>query len=98
MLTPLEQLEQQISRTDQQLWYYMVLEQKETNRLLRLLTENKQDTPEPILKRPEKSAVIEFDSMKRPELMRKMSLLSGNPSGWNLWSNDKIKSYLKTNA
>lgn len=92
MITPFEQLESQLSRTDQQLQYYMILEQRETNRLLRLLTENKQET-EPI--QPEKSAVIEFDSMKRPELMRKMSSLLGNPSGWQKWSNAKMLEHLK---
>lgn len=79
MLIPLKQLEQHISRTDQQLWYYMVLEQQETNRLLRLLTENKQET-EPIL--------------KRPEIMKRMKT-TNPPKGWQTWNNEKMLEHLK---
>lgn len=80
MLTPFEQLEAQISRTDQQLLYYLILEQKETNRLLRSMTENKQDTPETIL--------------KRPEIMKKMNA-TNPPKGWQKWSNEKMLEHLR---
>lgn len=93
MLTPFEQLEAQISRTDQQLLYYLILEQKETNRLLRSMTENKQGSPEPIetvLKRPD-----EFSSLKRAELMKKLAGISNKPQGWNLWSNEKMLEHLR---
>lgn len=51
MLQPLEQVVQQISRTDQQLQYYMILEQQETNRLLKQIIENNQ-AAKPIQDKP----------------------------------------------
>lgn len=44
MITPIEQLENQISRTEHQLLMHLLIEQKETNRLLRLLTDKPQET------------------------------------------------------
>lgn len=49
MIHPLEQVAQQVSRTDQELIYHLILEQQETNRLLREL----------IPKEPIKETVIE---------------------------------------
>jgi hypothetical protein len=45
VIYPLEQVAAQVSKTDQQLLYHLILEQQETNRLLRQLIENKQESP-----------------------------------------------------
>lgn len=85
MIQPLEQLVQQISKTDQQLMYYLILEQQETNRLLRQMIENEQDTPD----------TIDFDELKRPELMKRIAKLSNKPQGWNKWETEQMRDYLK---
>ena len=85
MIQPLEQVAAQISRTDQQLQYHLILEQQETNRLLRELLNRR----EPELK---ETAVEE---VKRPELMRRMAKLKDKPQGWNKWSNEQIQAHLK---
>ena len=85
MIQPFEQLVQQISKTDQQLMYYLILEQKETNRLLLQMIENKQETPE----------TIDFEELKRPELMKQMARLKNKPNGWNKMSNEEMISHLK---
>ena len=86
MIIPLEQVVQQISRTDQQLQYYLIIEQQETNRLLRQLIENKQETPEKI---------DSIEGLKRPELMKRMAMMKNKPHGWNKFSNDEIIKHLK---
>lgn len=80
MIQPLEQVMQQISRTDQQLQYYLIIEQQETNRLLRQLIGENSNQPL---------------SEKRPELMRRMAKLKDKPQGWNKWSNEQIIDHLK---
>lgn len=83
MIQPLEQVVQQISRTDQQLQYYLILEQQETNRLLRqLLGVNTEETSE-------------IDELKRPELMKRMSQLENKPQGFNKWGTEEMRTYLK---
>jgi LPS sulfotransferase NodH len=82
VIQPLEQVAMQISRTDQQLQYYLIMEQQETNRLLRqLLNSTKQE---------DGNAEI-----KRPELMKRMAKLRDKPQGWNKWSNEQIVEHLK---
>lgn len=85
MLQPLEQVVQQISKTDQQLQYYLILEQQETNRLLRQMIEQKQAVPE---------TIDDVGELKRPDLMKCMSKIKA-PQGWQKWSNDKMIEYLK---
>lgn len=80
MLTPLEQLETQINGVDRSLAYHMVIQLTETNKLLRMLIENKQDTPEPIL--------------KRVDIMKRMNE-TNPPKGWQKWSNEKMLEHLK---
>lgn len=83
MIQPLEQVVQQISRTDQQLQYYLILEQQETNRLLRqLLGEKTEETSE-------------IDELKRPELMKRMAKLENKPQGWNKWDTEEIRKHLR---
>lgn len=86
MIYPLEQVVQQVSKTDQQLMYHLILEQQETNRLLRQMLEYKQETPDQI---------DEIDVLKRPELMKRMARLPNKPQGWNKMSNDEIIILLK---
>lgn len=85
MIQPLEQVALQISRTDQQLQYYLILEQQETNRLLRMMMENKQESPE----------TIDIETIKRPELMKQFAKLSNKPQGWNKWETEQMRDYLK---
>lgn len=82
MLQPLDQVVQQISRTDQQLQYYLILEQQETNRLLRQLLGDKQETNE-------------LDELKRPELMKRLAKLENKPQGFNKWGTEEMRQYLK---
>ena len=84
MIQPLEQVVQQISRTDQQLQYYLILEQQETNRLLRQLLGEKTV-----------NNVESLDELKRPELMKRMSQLENKPQGFNKWGTEEMRNYLK---
>jgi hypothetical protein len=85
MLPKLELLEKQISRTDQQLIYYLILEQQETNRLLRKLAgEESQEQSDG-----------DIDSMKRQDLMKRMAQLKDKPAGWNKWETEDIRKHLK---
>lgn len=80
MLYPLEQLKDQLSKTDQQLLYHLITQQMETNRLLSLLL-------------PQQAETIEIP-IKRPELMKRMKL-TNPPKGWISWSNEKMIEHLK---
>lgn len=86
MIYPLDQLVQQISRTEHQLMYYMILEQQETNRLLKQMIENKQEIPDQI---------DTIEELKRPELMKRFAKLSNKPQGWNRWETEQMRDYLK---
>lgn len=83
MIYPLEQLKGQINKTEHQLLYYLIQEQQETNRLLRLITENNE------------TDVIDFESMRRQDLMKEMAKLSEKPKGWNKWETSKMVEHLK---
>lgn len=83
MIYPLDQVAQQVNKTDQQLIYHLILEQQETNRLLRKLVEGQADE------------IDSEESIKRPELMKRMAKLPNKPQGWNKWSNEEIMQYLK---
>jgi hypothetical protein len=85
MLQPLELVVSQISKTDQQLQYYLILEQQETNRLLRQMIEQKQVIPDKI---------DDIGVLKRPDLMKRIGKTKA-PQGWQKWSNDKMVDYLK---
>lgn len=85
MIQPLELVAQQISRTDQQLMYHLIMEQKETNRLLNELVGQSQGTGE----------APETSDIKRPELMKRMAKLKDKPQGWIKWSNEQIADHLK---
>lgn len=80
MIHPLEQLVAQISRTDQQLLYHLIMEQRETNRLLRQLIGEKSDP---------------IEQLKRQDLMKAIAKLDNKPSGWNKWETEKMRAYLK---
>lgn len=84
MIQPLDQVAQQISRTDQQLQYYLILEQQETNRLLRQMLDMKPD-----------NQPNEIDELKRPDLMKRMAKLENKPQGWNTWGTERIRTHLK---
>lgn len=84
MIQPLEQVASQISRTDQQLLYHLIMEQQETNRLLRQVVENKS---------AEVTEAVE--SLKRPELMKRIAKLENKPQGWNTWGTEQMRRYLK---
>lgn len=86
MIQPLEQVALQISRTDQQLQYYLIMEQQETNRLLRQLLEDKQVEP---------VQIESIDELNRPELMKRFAKLTNKPTGWNKWGTEEIRKHLK---
>lgn len=88
MIQPLDQLVQQFSRTDQQLQYYLIIEQQETNRLLRQLIGEKE---------PVKTEETEnlLNGLKRPELMKRIAKLENKPQGWNTWGTEEMRKYLK---
>ncbi len=86
MLYPLEQIKDQISKTDQQLMYHMITQQMETNRLLTQLIANNATT--------ETAEAVNIESLKRPDLMKHMSKLKA-PQGWNKWNNEKMINFLK---
>jgi len=82
MIYPLDQIASQVSRVDQQLLYHLILEQQETNRLLRSLAAKEQGP-------------MSIDELKRPELMKRMAKLSNKPKGWNSMTNEEIIEHLK---
>lgn len=79
MIQPLEIVKAQISRTDQQLMYHLIMEQQETNRLLRQIIGEKNP----------------IDELKRPELMKRIAQLENKPTGWNKWGTEDMRNYLK---
>jgi glutamyl-tRNA reductase len=84
MLTPLSLLELQISRTDQQLLFHLVIQQQETNRILNQLLGNKtvQET-------------VNIDTLNRQELMKAIAKVPNNPKGWNKWQTEDMRKHLK---
>lgn len=84
MLLPLEVVEKQVSKTDQQLMLHLILEQKETNRLLNLLIGQSATTEE-----------VPIDDLKRPEIMKRVSELPNKPQGWQKWGTEEMRNLLK---
>jgi hypothetical protein len=85
-LPPIELLEKQISRTDQQLLMHLIIEQRETNRLLAQMigsTVNNDVSTDPV------------DGYKRQELMKRISRLPIKPPGWNKWETEDMRKLLK---
>lgn len=85
MLLPLEVVEKQVSKTDQQLMLHLIMEQKETNRLLTQLLGKSETTVE----------VDPIDEYTRPELMKRVSKLSDKPQGWQKWGTEEMRKLLK---
>lgn len=79
MLNSLEQIEKNLIKTEHHLMYHLILEQRETNRLLREMN----------------NGVESREEIKRPELMKRMAKLTDKPQGWNKWSNEQIIEHLK---
>lgn len=79
MLSTLEQLEKNLIKTEHHLMYHLVLEQQETNRLLREMSKG----------------VETREEIKRPELMKRMAKLKDKPQGWNKWSNEEMIEHLR---
>lgn len=79
MLSPLDQIEKNLIKTEHHLMYHLIKEQQETNRLLREMSKG----------------VETREEIKRPELMKRMAKLSDKPPGWNKWSNEEIIEHLK---
>lgn len=84
MLLPLETVEKQVSKTDQQLMLHLILEQKETNRLLTLLLGQSVATEE-----------VSIDELKRPDIMKRVSELPNKPQGWQKWGTEEMRNLLK---
>jgi hypothetical protein len=85
MVMSLDELSSNLSKPETALLYHLVLEQRETNRLLTQLFDGK----------PAKEAeAVDIDELKRPELMKRISKTKA-PQGWQKWSNDKLIAYLK---
>lgn len=90
----LDQIKGNITTVDRQLLLLIYEQQIETNRMLGLLTNDskpEQDTPDESIERNTE----ELESLKRPELMKRMSKLSNSPQGWNRWETEKIRTHLK---
>lgn len=85
MLLPLDVVEKQVSKTDQQLMLHLIMEQKETNRLLTQLLGKSETTVE----------VDPIDDYKRPELMKRVSELPDKPQGWQKWGTEEMRKLLK---
>jgi predicted HTH transcriptional regulator len=84
MLLPLDVVEKQVSKTDQQLMLHLIMEQKETNRLLtQLLGQSASAGPGSI------------DELKRPEIMKRVSELPEKPQGWQKWGTEEMRKLLK---
>src|SRR5690348_14779038 len=92
----IEQIKENMHSIDRQLLYMIYEQQTETNRLLRLLTnENKQeDDPLPSDEHIN-AATDDIDSLKRPELMKRIAKLSNKPQGWNKWETEDMRKHLK---
>lgn len=88
MLNSIEMLSNQASRIDQQLMLHVVLELQETNRLLRQIARHKGESEDVNTSESEQT-------IKRPELMKRMAALPDKPTGFNKWSNEKMIEYLK---
>ncbi|MDQ0062384.1 hypothetical protein [Paenibacillus harenae] len=82
MLNPLDQVERNLVKTEHHLMFHLILEQQETNRLLREISESSK-------------GVETREEIKRPELMKRMAKLANKPQGWNKWSNEEIIEHLK---
>lgn len=82
MLSPLEQLEKNLIKVEHHLTYHLIMEQQETNRLLREMSQASK-------------GVEAREEIKRPELMKRMAKLTNKPQGWNKWSNEEIIEFLK---
>lgn len=85
MLYPIEQLKDQLNKTEQQLLYHLVIQQMETNRLLNQLLGSK-----PV----QEAETVNIDDLKRPDLMKRMKE-KNPPKGWIAWSNEKMVAHLK---
>lgn len=85
MLLPLDVVEKQVSKTDQQLMLHLIMEQKETNRLLTQLLGKSETTVE----------VDPIDKYTRPELMKRVSKLPEKPQGWQNWGTEEMRKLLK---
>lgn len=85
MLLPLDVVEKQVSKTDQQLLLHLIMEQKETNRLLAQLLGEKETLVD----------VDPIDVYKRPELMKRVSELPNKPHGWQKWGTEEMRKLLK---
>lgn len=82
MLYPIEELKRNIVKIEHHLLYHILLEQQETNRLLRTL-------------QPQGDAKEETQSDDRELLIKRMNELSDRPRGWHKWNNEKMANYLK---
>ncbi len=90
----LEQIKKNLTTIDRQLLLMIYEEQRETNRLLRLLAnESKPDTEIP--DEPIERVTDDLSSLKRPALMQRMAKLGNTPQGWNKWDTEKIRQHLK---
>lgn len=83
MIYSLEELEKNLIKVEHHLLYHLIMEQKETNRLLSLNQSPKVENEH------------SESSEKRDELVKKMYELKDRPRGWNKWNDEKLAAYLK---
>jgi hypothetical protein len=82
----LETIKGNITTVDRQLLLMIYEELHEMNCLLgQLVNENKPVTDEH----------TDLESLKRPELMKRMSKLGNAPQGWNRWETEQIRKHLR---
>lgn len=90
----IEQIKGNLTTVDRQLLLMIYEQQVETNRLLRLTTnENKpeEETPD----NPIEQITDDLSALKRQDLMKRMAKLSNTPQGWNRWDTEQIRQHLR---
>lgn len=91
----IEQIRANCHTVDRQLLLMIYEEHCETNRLLRVKANEKEQEGHLPSDDDISTAQVDLDSLKRPELMKLMSKLSDKPQGWNKWETDDMRRYLR---
>lgn len=82
MLYPIEELKRNIIKIEHHFLFHILMEQQETNRLLKAL-------------QPQKEVAGESKTDDRDLLIKRMNELHDRPRGWHKWNTDKMAEYLK---
>lgn len=91
----LEQIKENIHSIDRQLSLMIYEQLVENNRLLRIVTNDNNDDGTKLSPELIKGSTDDIDSLKRPELMKRIAKLSNKPQGWNKWETEDMRKHLK---